>query len=177
MSKLKLLLLWWIFTLVWIFNFSSANIIENFYYDSVCNFTCTYWDCCKIPYDKIYSLSCTTVFGSVNRVRIYTNPNSFSWYNCWVVYNFPDWLPVYQITASTDVPSRFPILSYKVKWNSVWVFTPAVNWVKTTVNQIIPLMVYIWIGVLVVTLWFIAIRWLVNWMSNWIKSKFSSKRG
>ena len=55
--------------------------------------------------------------------------------------------------------------------------TPAIDWLHETVKQLIPLVVYLWIWILVVTLWFIAIRWLVNWMSNWIKSKFSSKRG
>lgn len=57
-----------------------------------------------------------------------------------------------------------------------WSFTPVITWVKDTIFQLIPLVVFIWIWVLIVTLWFFAIRWLVNWIVWKINSNFSSKR-
>lgn len=65
-------------------------------------------------------------------------------------------------------------------WSDLWLIshlTPAVNWLWDTVVELIPYIVYIWIWVLLFTLWFYAIRRLVNWLSWKINSNFKSKRG
>ena len=55
--------------------------------------------------------------------------------------------------------------------------TPAINWLKDVVYEVIPYVVYIWIWLLLSIIWFYAVRWLVNWLWWKINSYFNSKRG
>ena len=72
---------------------------------------------------------------------------------------------------------------WDIGWSSssvIWWYsalTPAIDWLRGTVYEIIPYVVYIWIWVLIAVIWFYAIRWLVNWIWWKVKSNFSSKRG
>lgn len=182
MSKLKLFLLGWIFTLVWIFNFSSAWFISDL--KTTISFGGAYNQKILLP-ETLDSYTVISIDWNCNWVRFFDWSNTNNYAVCtpsslpcsvtprsnntsvwWSSENWPscNWNVVISYSASS---SKMPISA----------LTPAIDWLHETVKQLIPLVVYLWIWILVVTLWFIAIRWLVNWMSNWIKSKFSSKRG
>ena len=49
--------------------------------------------------------------------------------------------------------------------------SPVITWIYDVVKQILPFIVYLWIGVLICTLWFYAIKWLMNWLS-WKITKY-----
>lgn len=48
--------------------------------------------------------------------------------------------------------------------------------IQSVVSEFIPYLVYIALGVLVVTLWFVAVKWLMNWTSRRVTGVFSSRR-
>ena len=48
--------------------------------------------------------------------------------------------------------------------------------VQSVLTEFIPYLVYIALGVLVATLWFVAIKWLMNWTSRRVTGVFSSRR-
>lgn len=54
---------------------------------------------------------------------------------------------------------------------------PVILSVFDVTTEFIPYVVYIWIWTLLVTLWFIAVKWLVNWLVRKITVIFKSKRG
>ena len=53
---------------------------------------------------------------------------------------------------------------------------PVVNWIKSVMTEFIPYLVYIAIGVLIATLGFVALKWLMRYMSGKVTGVFSSKR-
>lgn len=55
--------------------------------------------------------------------------------------------------------------------------SPVIDWISDVTTEFIPYVVYIWIWTLLVTLWFIAVKWLVNWLVRKITVIFKSKRG
>lgn len=90
------------------------------------------------------------------KCSIYLTNSSFYWEGC----------------ASAVLYKDVPVFNFW--WPSA--LTPAVDWLRWTVNQIIPYVIFIWIWVLLAILWFYAIRWLVNWIWRKINSVFSSKK-
>lgn len=52
-----------------------------------------------------------------------------------------------------------PILA---SWNAT--FDPAINGLKAVMSEFIPYVVYVWLGIIVAVLGFVAIRWLINWV-------------
>lgn len=63
-------------------------------------------------------------------------------------------------------------------WDSelIWQLSPVITWLENSINEFIPYVVYIWLGVLGVIIWFVAIKWLINWVrrqSFWV---FSSRK-
>lgn len=40
----------------------------------------------------------------------------------------------------------------------------AISWLTSTINEFIPLMVYVWLGVLGAVIWFFAIKWLIAYV-------------
>ena len=54
--------------------------------------------------------------------------------------------------------------------------TPVITGVKTIMVEFIPYVIYVAIGVLLATLGFIAVKWLMNWMSRRVTWTFSSRR-
>lgn len=195
MQKLKLFLLWWIFTLVWIFNFSSA------YQSSI---ECIDWTCNPSPFYE--SAEAVNVCFSADEmisddpdldsdfyyylVTYYDRDDNiqFDVLNLWSTICISSLWSVYLQTPS-NISSLSWVISVEVWWiwndeNFWWTIlnwfsdlTPAIDWLKVTIALLIPYVVYIWIWVLLAVLWFYAIRWLVNWMSNKINSYFKSKRG
>lgn len=60
-------------------------------------------------------------------------------------------------------------------WNIVpdWSLVAVIVWVFSVFWELIPYVVYIWIWILLVTIWFYAIRRLVNWLSDKIHNNFN----
>ena len=54
--------------------------------------------------------------------------------------------------------------------------TPVITGVKSVMVEFIPYVIYVAIGVLLATLGFVAIKWLMNWMSRRVTWTFSSRR-
>jgi len=48
--------------------------------------------------------------------------------------------------------------------------------IQSVLTEFIPYLVYIALGVLVATLWFVAVKWLMNWTSRRVTGVFSSRR-
>jgi len=57
---------------------------------------------------------------------------------------------------------------------SGWIsqLSPVITSISSVMSEFIPYVVYIWIGILLVTLWFKAIKRLVNWLSSKITRYF-----
>lgn len=48
--------------------------------------------------------------------------------------------------------------------------------IQSVLTEFIPYLVYIALGVLIATLWFVAVKWLMNWTSRRVTGVFSSRR-
>lgn len=68
------------------------------------------------------------------------------------------------------------IVNYEQDWICVWTFSPVINWLKSSVNEFIPYVVYVWLWILTSLLWFVAIRWLINWVKRKLLIVFSSRK-
>jgi len=53
---------------------------------------------------------------------------------------------------------------------------PVLGGLQSAVSEFVPYIVYIWLGVLVATIGFTAVRWLMNWTSAKIKGTFKGGR-
>lgn len=53
---------------------------------------------------------------------------------------------------------------------------PVLTWIQSVMAEFIPYLIYISLGVLIATLGFVAIKWLMNWTSRRVTWTFSSKR-
>ena len=53
---------------------------------------------------------------------------------------------------------------------------PVITGVKSIMVEFIPYVVYVAIGVIIATLGFIAVKWLMNWMTRRVTGTFSSRR-
>ena len=53
---------------------------------------------------------------------------------------------------------------------------PVLDGIQTVMAEFIPYLIYISLGVLIATLWFVAIKWLMSWTSRRVTGVFSSKR-
>lgn len=53
---------------------------------------------------------------------------------------------------------------------------PVLDGIQTVMGEFIPYLIYISLGVLIATLWFVAIKWLMSWTSRRVTGVFSSKR-
>ena len=173
MSKLKFLLLWWIFTLVWIFNFSSAyELWPTYTYNSASYFENGYiWfkvdnsDCSVIQIITSDYSVIQDFHPTVWEVFLYKDHADF---NGGIITFYGGSSCSIKLTYLLPDP---PIIRW---WTTA--LTPAFDWLKSSVSQIIPLVIYIWIWILLAVLWFYAIRRLVNWLWKKINSVFRSKR-
>lgn len=55
-------------------------------------------------------------------------------------------------------------------------FDPVLTGISSVMSEFIPYLVYVAIGVLIATLGFVAIKWLMSWMSRRVTWVFSSRR-
>lgn len=65
-----------------------------------------------------------------------------------------------------------PILSWGIETN----LAPVLSWIQGVITEFIPYLVYMALWVLIVTLGFVAVKWLVNWTSRRVTGVFSSRR-
>lgn len=70
-----------------------------------------------------------------------------------------------------SLPTVWTILS---GWTSQ--LEPVLTWIQSVMSEFIPYLIYISLGVLIATLGFVAIKWLMNWTSRRVTGTFSSKR-
>lgn len=183
MSKSKILLLWWIFTLVWIFNFSSAIIVQkNEQID------CTAWNptqnVCTPSKIKQFSSPTKVTLKSLNNAFVEVDVVFFSWW-----YTSPnvtdsviyEWVKTIQVNWNFNSNTSL-LITYDVEEPDIIIpwwfsnFTPVVAWLGVTVTEIVPYVVYISIWFLIAVLWFFSIKWLCNWFLVKINSVFKSKR-
>lgn len=68
-------------------------------------------------------------------------------------------------------PEVWTILSW---WTAQ--LEPVITGVKSIMVEFIPYVIYVAIGVLIATLGFVAVKWLMNWMSRRVTWTFSSRR-
>ena len=192
-KHLKLLLLGWIFTFIWIFNFSSAEWLK---YDLSYN-GCFILDWqCECP-RKTYDLSNWLPKGIYHLI----SPNYATisnWYvNAWYGWNMNfNWNSINIVNATNDIVPQLSItfsLSDMSKCNSSnsftfslvsndyvppiiewWTstFTPIITWLTNSVNEFIPYVAYVWIWLLTAIIWFVAIKRLINWVRAKIFSSF-----
>lgn len=63
-------------------------------------------------------------------------------------------------------------------WDSelIWQLSPVITWLENSINEFIPYVVYVWLGVLGVIIWFVAIKRLINRTRSKSLWVFSSRR-
>lgn len=69
-------------------------------------------------------------------------------------------------------PTVWTILSGWIETN----LAPVLTGIQTVITEFIPYLVYMALWVLIVTLGFVAVKWLVNWTSRRVTGVFSSRR-
>ena len=53
---------------------------------------------------------------------------------------------------------------------------PVLTWLQNVISEFIPYLVYLGLGIIVATIGFVAIKWLMNWTSAKVRGTFSSRR-
>jgi len=71
-----------------------------------------------------------------------------------------------------NFPQVWTILSWWIETN----LAPVLTGIQSVITEFIPYLVYMALGVLIVTLGFVAVKWLVNWTSRRVTGVFSSRR-
>lgn len=186
MKKLILSLL--IIPLLSIVGYSSASFMKEFHWE----FNCFPWDIKNVQWNInewwIDVWEYKIINSPINNFRIEINdsinrPYEYNWlnfsvnsvfYTNWrITFYFPcenlpteDWKKVINFTVvSSDYQP--PVVEW---WSSN--ITPVIVWLFGVYWELIPYVVYIWIWILIVTVWFYAIRRLVNWLSDKIHNNF-----
>lgn len=70
-----------------------------------------------------------------------------------------------------ELPAVWTILS---GWTAT--LTPVLTGIQSVMTEFIPYLIYLSLGVLIATLGFVAIKWLMSWTSRRVTGVFSSKR-
>lgn len=165
-----------ILSIIWLIGFSSAQFMKddifNFSYNwsSFSPSTLTTSDISKMNFSYNWSDGCVVLFNKWNwRCRVY-----FNWYWNWSVRNECNVNMGGTFNLQLDVGTCNWVV--KVSTRSTYlpidVTTPILTWLTTVFNELIPYVVYIWLWILVVTIWFVAIKWLMLWIYNKVKFIF-----
>ena len=169
---MKKLFITFILSIIWFIGFWYCACLDNVnlawwvnYSPNKLNWiTCPWWSDFQI---RVYCKNWSNTPASW--VSDYVSADTIKW-SCWNV-----WLDYFVFTRyywwwrNCSVSYNSDKLCYDS-------FSPAVSWLKDTINEIIPYIVFISIWLLLATIWYVAVRWLVNWLWKKIKSVFSSKR-
>lgn len=79
------------------------------------------------------------------------------------------------ILVLTSIMPTYPEVGTILSWGTAQL-EPVITGVKSIMVEFIPYVIYIAIGVLIATLGFVAVKWLMNWMSRRVTWTFSSRR-
>lgn len=176
---MKKYLLSLLITFCLLIGFSSASSISttcNQRGCSVCDYTTSNYCCFNVP-----SKTQQVIISWPSSSPLSLNGSNWKDYNLPLVLDYSDTLVpciAYKMYKYSSVNYDYNIEfvpSPTIPWWRDWL-TPAINWLKGTVFELIPYVVFIWIWMLLATIWFYAIRRLVNWLIWKINSNFKSKR-
>lgn len=141
-----------------------------------------------VPTDDDYDIGSYCYFWleidntQVCSIDIDIEDNSVSENTCnW--YNVPEWT----VSMSSSVGSVCKSITFSIgsssewwdSWGSLlpwweWDLSWIISWLNSVIDEFLPYLVYIWLGLITATIWFIAIRWLVNRTSSKVRWTFSS---
>lgn len=173
---MKKFLLTFVLSIIWFIGFSSATSI-----------TCIQWSSCN-PENIVFpnwaesfviNMVSTDVDDPLYSFWMkWTNDYEvyYTYWNPWVVYNVSDFWDGFSISAfnsdegstqTFDIVYTVPVVPGRSS-----AFTPVISSVFNVIWQFIPYVVYIWIWILLCTLWFYVIKWLVNWLTSKITNYF-----
>ena len=186
MKKLKFLLLWWIITLLSIGSFSNAwyEFVKNITFGS-CNQYSSIASLGVIDSPWLYKVVVTDSWWRSIQYAQFKCPNDWNkfrinWSNNFIFdYWWTAQCSFYLANSSfywEGCPSA--VLYKNVPVFDFWgnsALSPAITWVKDVAFQMIPFVIYVVIWLLVCSIWFVVIRWLLSWLWLKIKSIFSSK--
>lgn len=201
MSKFKLLLLGWLFTLFWIVNFSSAESY-TFTYDWWVWYTPETFTT-NIPLNELQvDYQCG---GSYCYFDIMANDWSYSDF-CFIIYD--DWVLstcnyewtwtflIWWLSRESEVNnwnfSTITLSDWQSSWGWdswgwdswggaliiewTWAFAPVIWGLTNSIWEFIPYVAYLWLWILWVVIWFFAIKWLIKFVYWNTYSFFSSRR-
>ena len=104
------------------------------------------------------------------------------WVMNWETDKSVSWFVYYSLSpisySSSGWSSGWSSSSSTPLLNSTWqaYLWNVLSWIQSVVSEFVPYMIYIALWILVVTLWFIAVKWLMNYAWNKVTSIFKSKR-
>lgn len=186
MKKLILTSLLWIIWLIW---FSSADytftsswmgyeyiytpervtIWDDFDITNIKSFSCPYYECVfYMLLDGDSDYSCQVFYKD--------------WEFSYPKNNCPAWN--YYIRGVDESENAFDSITFWSSaggWDIEWwqiienwtdAFSPIITSVFSIMWEFIPYVVYVWIWVLLVSLWFVAVKWLMNWLTSKITKYF-----
>lgn len=171
-----------IFTLlvfVWLwFSFSNASYVVN----NTANVNA--WWSYSIP-SWVSSFSCDSSAWEV--FLSYIVHDSYFWdMNNWQYMNCPFSFSIkwnyrnvsVQNNSSSSIKLSYLSSTDTLEFDQLLVlFTPAIDSFNSFFVEFIPYLVYIGLWIIIVTIGFVAILWLMNWIKLKINSNFRSKRG
>lgn len=176
--KKNIFIFWIIALLFFIGSFSNAQFlspISNAWSVNCITSSKVCWFINSPSCDWTYTLSLSSNNWEVFSVKYWSKINASTdsasiSVDCWtdvqvwwsfLTYPSSDFEVDYVLTY-TSVSSSMPVSS----------LSPVVNWLSNTVSEFIPYIVYIWVWILSVLIWFVAIKRLINWIRNKILSPF-----
>lgn len=188
MKKAKLLLFWLGLLFIWSFTQATDILYQGSYscvasecQDNVIWFTATdiplwtelcyeFWfisDNLSATYSYSYNFPSETEWFTYDWVWSYSNTICSSdwvstieyWIDFWSLdplgdYNFTNYFKVYEYE-----PPFIPDLLLPWWQGSL---EPVVEWLGSAIDEFIPYVVYVWLGVISIIIWFVAIKWLIN---------------
>lgn len=186
------------------FNYSESDWAYNpSYYNnsSEVQLSLSYWDC--VASDPEMGASCGFSFidNQNNHIwDIYYEEWRFYYNDTWI-YNSEDivfTLPAWDYGIESPQGFWYSTITFNVSsvsggddwtwwdsWNWTWdILLPwwewslswIITWLNSTITEFIPYLVYLWLWIITVVIWFVAIRWLVNRTQAKIRWSFSSWR-
>ena len=150
--------------------------VSNVYWNScaVSVKSVEWYDVCQynINSDNSTSTTCDTYSPESAYYPSVNGPFKFVWFGWWCLSYNPDWSLV------LSLPWQWWNTWWWNEWWNWWNIVPdwsifaVISGVFSVFTELIPYIVYLWIWILIFTVWFYAIRWLVNWVSNKINNNF-----
>lgn len=169
-------LLVWLISLFWFISFSNSQFIwpvkcEKFWCTNLwnCNYCevpsnsdrvrCDEWTMAVILKDRNGNLS----FWGWKTCPWSADPQNYVGWNytiVWVAWVFDPW-KIYYMWPTDKMP--------------VSQLTPVLTWITDVLWEFIPYVIYIWLWVLIVSIAFVAVKWLMLWIYNKVRFIFKKR--